>query len=534
MATPNTSVYGKSQAASKALTLPLQKIYSTGATPVQPVVAQTPTSTYTAPNQKLPPAAPVQAPVQKPPVMDSGMARDQAAYNALTAEQQQQKLHGTSVPPTTPTTPTPPPTPPAKTIYDMYGIDKTQQPTGSIYDMYGIEQPTKATPDTTKIDQTIKNLTPTGDTTMIDKTLETTLSDIRNRYGLQREDVKRQTQSEFESQLSGLYNAGVVNPLSSGTGSISSASKDILDRRMANLDAAQAAEESAARAVAEKQKTDAQDKALKFATDERARIENQAQKQYEYERQQMSDKVDMINNVVNAWKSGQSVERQNREDAQTNVMDLIGKFGSSAFEGMDAAKVGEIEKATGYPEGSLLKGIAELKKKEIIDGREKLNLHSVGGSLYSITRDANGAVKAELIVQGKAKGGGSNSSNKPKAPKFEDWLKDKESEDNISYNIGNPDVMGDLIAQYNAETGTGKSNLISKALKDYKANSGKSEYTYTTRNIDGTMYELQKDKNGKIISMNPVNVEATTEDTGSMDTGSSDAEIQARKALGLD
>lgn len=404
-------------------------------------------------------------------------------------------------PSTTPTTPSPTKTETQdKNIFDLYGIEGNEKPaTNDMFSLYGVEQPTRKTPDTSQYDDMIDKFRPTGDKEKIQQMLDQQIADISSRYEIQRADTKRQTESEFQSQLSGLYNAGVVNPLSSGTGSIDAASDAILDRRMKAIQAQETAEKAIAIARAYEQETAAADKALEFAKEQRKRLETKVTEDYEYDRQQISDKIDMVNNVVSAWKSGQTVDRQKKLDAQAGVMDLISKFGSSAFDGMDENTIKEVEQATGYPEGSLFKGIAALKEKELVKPEEKMELRTIDGSLYNIYRDKNGAVKADLVIGKQAKGDGNKSSSNSKetGQSFEEWLAEKEQKDRMTYNIGDKRVLDDLMAEYQTTVGATEK-------KDT------TEYKYETRNIGGETYQLKLEKKtGKLVETIPITVDGT-------------------------
>lgn len=380
-------------------------------------------------------------------------------------------------------------TTPSKNIFDLYGVDKTSQPT-DMYGIYGVTEPKYTKPVTTEYDTEIAKYKPTGDTSKIKEMLDKQLADIASKYSIEKENVKRQTASEFQSQLSGLYDVGVVNPLSSGTGSIDSASDEILDRRVTALNQAEGAEKAQAIARAYDLETEAQDKALSFAQQERARIEKQAEEQYTYDRQAMLDKIDMVNNVVNAWKAGKTSERQDKLDAQSNIMDLISTFGSGAFEGMDATKIAEIEKATGYPENSLLKGITTLKERELLE-KNKMNLHTINGNLYNITQDKNGVIKTELVLaktgssSGSSSSGGKSGSGKIKS--FDEWLNEKQETDQMTYNITEPTILEGLKNQYETEINqTGATGVkltqtqYNTALGNYVKGTGGSEAEFTS------------------------------------------------------
>mgnify|MGYP001589626427 CR=1 FL=1 len=96
--------------------------------------------------------------------------------------------------------------------------------------------------------------------------------------------------------------------------------------------------------------------------------------------------------------------QQKQEQSYEQVSDLLDKFGSGAFEGMDAAEISQLEADADLPAGTLSRGQKTLK--EIEDAGGELNLKEVDGSLYNVYQDEDGNVQTDLIVKGKPKGGG--------------------------------------------------------------------------------------------------------------------------------
>jgi len=394
---------------------------TTPTTPTKPVnqvskVSTPPIVTPTAP------AAPLV------PKMDTGMAADLARYNAMTAAQQQTALTGVpavtpTVPPTTGTTPPPtgstntsgtgtiptPTTPPAGTtpssILGMYGVTGNQ-PT-DLATLYGGTTPEYKAPDTTTSQSLIDKYAPTVNPDATKAQLDTELADIKTRYDIQREQAAKKTEGERMNQISSLYSMGVVNPLSSGVGGIGVASNDILNQRMDQLSANQAAEESIAKAKAYDRNTSEQEKALAFAQDQQKAAETKAQEKYTNDRQLMADKVSMVQSVVDAFKSGKTTAKEDKQTAQDNLKDLISTYGSSYFDAMTVDEINNMSQATGLSKDGLMKGLQNLKTKEIEANKNKQNAFTVekgdDGSLYAVyTNKTNpdGTAKFEKIVQG--------------------------------------------------------------------------------------------------------------------------------------
>ena len=249
-------------------------------------------------------------------------------------------------------------------IFDLYGVPKGTQPTDP-YAMYGLTTATYTAPNTTEYDTILREqLNPAAKEQAIQAELAKQEQAIRASYGLERNRLQQQTENERKSQLSNLYSIGYVNPASSGVSSIGSASDTILAERIA---AANAAEQAALASASDKAygRSDALSKDRYSAAESfRSDVEKKAKDQYDFDRQKVSDAVSMANNVVNAWKSGQEVSRQAKQDAKGNVEYLINTFGSKAFDGMTDGQIDELEVAIGFPVGSLRKSVATLKEQE--------------------------------------------------------------------------------------------------------------------------------------------------------------------------
>lgn len=502
---------------------PQQSVNANMSTPAGPVFVPPPTvqtetprasSVYQkAPQQTAAPVAPVAG--ARPTVADALAGQGAGGVGAFVNPQAD-----TQQPAAVPAQPMSTPIAAPSSVFDLYGMEKSQQPkTNDVYSMYGLEAPSKKAANTKALDAQINELKPTGDTSRIQQMLQTQLDEIAARYGVRRASAERDSFSDLQSSVSGLYNAGVVNPLSSGVGSIKDKSDRMKNQIMAQIDAEEGAEKMAAINRAYGLETTAQDKALTFAQEERARLEKQSEEEYAMDRQKMNDQIDMINGVVSAWRDGQKLSQENKQAAQKNMFDILENFGSSAFDGMDEKVISDMESAAGYPSGMLLKGITQLKKNELMGA--DMNLRSIGGSLYNIIRDADGNIKSELIVAGKS-GAGSGSKGKA-VDKFEVWLQKKEAKDSITYNIGDRAIMDDLLNQYEYETGVAPETIIDKAMKDRNRDTSK-DFTYEIRDIDGQPFQLKKDRTGRVIDKFPLSVGVDGAQSGS--TGSEyDAEV---------
>lgn len=213
---------------------------------------------------------------------------------------------------------------------------------------------------------------------------------IQAKYDVQREQAKRDTENERQSNISSLYSVGEVNPLSSGVGSISGASSDILNRRLALIDQTQNAEISDATNRAYKAKSDYATNARQSQLDENTRI----QQQYTDNRQALADSIAQV-------KAGQDRSDTQKKDSWTQTKDLLTTFGSKAFDGMDETALNSLETAAGLSKGTLVRGLKTIKEQELLG--KSANLKEVDGSLYNVTTDSNGDLKATLVVKGTSK-----------------------------------------------------------------------------------------------------------------------------------
>ena len=313
----------------------------------------------------------------------------------------------------------------------MYGMNGAEGDTGenkNIWDMYpGVDQPEYQEPDTARYDDLVSRYQPQYDPEAINKQLQNDFASITARYDVEREEAQRSTESERQSQISGLYDVGVVNPLSSGLASIGTASKAVLDRRMDNISSREQSEKSAAEDRAYGRKTEGRQEALGFAMDERDRIEQESAEGYERERQAMLDSVDMVNNIVSAWKSGRTVARQDKEDAKQGLTDLVEMGGYQVFEGMTADDISDLESASGYPAGTINSWAEKLKNAEADAEASKKNeyeMRTIDGSLYLIYPnqiDENGLPKKELFIKKPKSTGTGGAKKKAMSGDFKKW-----------------------------------------------------------------------------------------------------------------
>lgn len=298
--------------------------------------------------------------------------------------------------------PTPSPTPTTQntsntpssndTSSDIFNIDALKK-------LYGFsEAPTYQKPDTSIYDAQISSYNPQNEMQQIQANLDSQLNEITKKYQLERESEAKKTENERLGQLSNLYNIGYVNPASSGVSSVGTASNEILNKRLDTLKSMEQAERNDAMSRAYGFKTSAQNTALQLAKEQKANIEKQANDSYTNDRQKWTDSVSQINNIVNLYKSGREINFQDKESAQKTITSLL-SHGSAMFNGVPQEELAIMEKAAGYPKGSLVNGLKNLKEKELLD-KDGLNLKEINGSLYNIKKDAYGNVIPELIVKG--------------------------------------------------------------------------------------------------------------------------------------
>ncbi len=273
---------------------------------------------------------------------------------------------------------------------------------------YGMPEPPKptTTPSAayTAADTEVQKYKPKYDPAKFQQMIDESSASIKAKYDIERSDLATRTENLRQSQISGLYSVGVVNPLSSGLASIGAASEETKNKELRNIDAVERAEKNLAIKEIYGLEAEEEKAALEFAVNERDRIKSEEDEKYAKDRQYWTDKTSQINNVWTKYKDGKTIENQERDDARGNITTLITQFGSAAFEGLTEEKLAELEKAAGYPEGSLVRGIKTLKEQEIAAkaAGKALNLREIDGSLYNITSDKDGNVKSELVIKGKS------------------------------------------------------------------------------------------------------------------------------------
>lgn len=307
-------------------------------------------------------------------------------------------------------------------MFSMFGINKEDP--NSLYDQFGLEKPEYQAPDS----QEYKDLTAERqDLADIDrreelqKRYEMEVENITAKYNIEREQLAERVENSRQEQISGLYNVGVVNPLSSGLASIGTASEKYHNQQKGLLAQLEAAEKQKAYAQFFDLETKEIDRRREIIQNQITSLEEQAQAEYDARVADFDRGVQLVDKLVSVWKENNRVEEKQRSDAQDAFNDLISNFGSGAFTGMNAADLAELESALGYPAGSLQSGITALKKKELSEGDE-LELRTIGGSLYNVYKDAEGNVKADLIIAKPAGsgGGGTSASDKDLKAMFND------------------------------------------------------------------------------------------------------------------
>ena len=226
--------------------------------------------------------------------------------------------------------------------------------------------PTYKKPDTSVQDTAIAKYAPTYDPDAIDTAMNAELNAIATKWNIKRQQAKEETENERLSQISNLYGVGVVNPLSSGLASIGTASQGIQDKRLAAIGSQESAEQVAATQRAYGLKTTGQATALDFAKEQKAKVEKEAADDYARQRQDWNDSVAQVKDAAAAVKAGQTTDKETKDQAQENIKNILAT-GSASFEGVDAAELAAMEKAAGWPSGTLEKAIAAKKEQEMLN-----------------------------------------------------------------------------------------------------------------------------------------------------------------------
>lgn len=226
---------------------------------------------------------------------------------------------------------------------------------------------------------------------------------IKAKYDIMRREAETKTESERQSQLSGLYSLGEVNPLASGTGSISTASADILNKRKDAITAAEAEETASAVNRAYGYKQSAQTATRQQQQD----VESQIKTQYQLEQTNRENNINNIKNAMALVSAGKQLEQNDKDNAWTSITNLLSTYGSSAFEGADEKSLTQMETAAGLPKGTLTKGLKTLKEQELLGKSVQLE-KGADGAIYSVKLDKDGNYTATKIIAGKSSstGGG--------------------------------------------------------------------------------------------------------------------------------
>lgn len=222
---------------------------------------------------------------------------------------------------------------------------------------------------------------------------------IKAKYDVLRRDAETKTENERKSTVSGLYSLGEVNPLSSGVGSIGTASEDILNKRKDALTASEAEETSnAVNAAFGRAQTSYEDARQKRLDDEK-----RIQDQLTMEQTARENNVTNIRNAMALVASGKQLEQTDKDNAWNSISDLLTTFGSSVFQGADEKILAQMETAAGIPKGSLAKGLKTLKEQELTGQKTEI-IKGDDGAIYSYVTDAKGEGTFKKLISGSGNG----------------------------------------------------------------------------------------------------------------------------------
>ena len=253
-------------------------------------------------------------------------------------------------------------------------------------------------PDTSAPDATIQKGAQAFDPAAIQADLDRQLAAISAKYEVQRNQAAVDAENQRKSTLSDLYSVGVVNPVSSGTGSVNSASSESLNRILSSINANEGMEKSQALIEAYTRKFNAGKETIAAGQQQRENITDTAQKNYENAQKYFNDSWTQLQNTINSMKAGQELSTAQKSQAQNTINAMLTQFGSMAFSGADSKQIAQLEKAAGYPSGSISKGLALIKQKEFIG---TLNLHTLDdGSLINLRMNPDtGLPESETVAK---------------------------------------------------------------------------------------------------------------------------------------
>lgn len=220
-------------------------------------------------------------------------------------------------------------------------------------------------PDTSAIDAKINSLLGSVKTqAQIDADIAIAEKAIDEKYAQRKRDIEQRYANQKGSEFSNL--AGVnVNPLSSGAASVGNRISMDLSSELQNEEAMKSAEKQQARAAAAGVQTSERNFLLEQLQKERTNIQNTAQQAYTNRRQNMQDTIASLNRAAQQAKENRITTNAERDDARANIKDMFTTFGSAAFEGVSETDLHALEKAAGYPSGTLSVQARTLKEQEL-------------------------------------------------------------------------------------------------------------------------------------------------------------------------
>lgn len=243
----------------------------------------------------------------------------------------------------------------------------------------------------------------------IQKDLETSQNAIKEKYRLELEDAKRVTENERMSSLSNLYSAGDVDPRSSSVLSVNDMTSRRMQEREANINSRMSQELSSAADTAFGRKT----KAADMMRTQQQDTEDTAQQKYENDRAVFEDSWKNVSNALAVYSTGKQMQREEKQDAQDSIKTLF-SYGSTAFEGVDQKTQNDMEKAAGFPTGSITRALKTIKQLELQNKQVETYEHN--NSMYYNTYDESGTPTPHLLLKGTPKassgsGGGAGGIN---------------------------------------------------------------------------------------------------------------------------
>jgi len=253
-------------------------------------------------------------------------------------------------------------------------------------------------PDTSKQTAEIEALKKIWDPEVAERNLQSQLSDISNRYRSLSQMLAEEQASQKQADISGLYDVGIVNPLSSGTQSVATFADVRKGKLEQNLMMQKSAEEAAARAVANQQKTEGAKNLLSIAQQQKADIETQAKEQYEANRQMWTDSQTAVQNAFNLYKGGKELTQADKDNAWQGFNNIINLTGSEFFNNKSDDDLENLAGSLGVKTNDLKSMAKWLQKQEILG--QKPELRENDGNLYSMEYDSKtGTYTPKLLIK---------------------------------------------------------------------------------------------------------------------------------------